>query len=302
MFYFMFKKIYYKIRDEINAGNKKRLDREVLDKNITVNTYQYKDNLAFNIYSKDNSSNTLVIDIHGGGWICGDKDTNRGFCYELAKANFKVCSLDYRLIDKVTIKEQIEDIFCLFKYLETNKDIFNLKLDNVILTGDSAGGQLALLSYIINERTDLREIFNVDKINFNIKGLILNHSVCNLDLAAKLRGHRLLSKYVSIPGLLRMLYGKGYKNKEIYQKTADPKKYIYKETKLPKILIISSLGDKEYKYQSDILVSLLNEKGKDCFYYLEQSDAEHVFNIARPNSEEGIKCNLEIINFINGLI
>ena len=72
MFYFMFKKIYYKIRDEINAGNKKRLDREVLDKNITVNTYQYKDQVG-------STSGTSEITPPNTGVVETPNESNQAF-------------------------------------------------------------------------------------------------------------------------------------------------------------------------------------------------------------------------------
>ena len=300
MFYFIFKKVYFSIRDRMNLDNKKRYDDAKLIKGIKKSTYSYKDNLKFNIYERENADDKeLIIDIHGGGWIAGDRDSNNAFCIFLANSGFKVVSFDYSLIDKYTIKEQIEDVFYFINYLTANKEKYNLDFNKVSLMGDSAGGQLALLCYQINNKKDLQVLFDLKPFRLNIKSLILNHAVCYLDKAAKLRNNYLLGKFLAIPGLLRMLYGKHYKRKILYQKTVNPLVYLSKEDKIPPVLIISSSGDLDYSYQSEELACLLKVLDKEYdFYYVNKKEAKHIFNISNINNEESIKCNNYLIKFI----
>lgn len=91
------------------------------------------------------------------------------------------------------LREQVQDIFSFFHWAEVHHEEYGLCMDWVFLTGDSAGAQLALLAYCVNGDRNLQKLFSVAPVEFCVKGLILNHGVCYLN-----------------PGLLEMLYGKGY--------------------------------------------------------------------------------------------
>ncbi len=299
VFYLIFKKIYYKIRDEINKGNQKHIVEDGLKTGITKKSFNYlnEDYAKGNIYYKDNNSNIVIIDIHGGAWIAGDKDTNDSFCYCLAQEGFIVYSLSYRNVDTCILKDQIFDIF---NFINKIKEDIKNKL--IFLTGDSAGGQLSLLTYIINN-SNLLNILNLNRLDINISGLILNHSVCDIEEAANLEDSKLLSKYVAIPGMKRLLYGKKYKNDLFCKLTINPTKYIFKDTKLPPILLISSKGDKEYYKQTLTLFDYLKSLDKEVYLYFEEDEnAEHVYNVTNPNSKLGDKCNKEIVKFIKNVV
>lgn len=45
----------------------------------------------------------LIIFIHGGGLVVGDKSMSRGFCHELVRRGFLVFALSYELIPSVSV-------------------------------------------------------------------------------------------------------------------------------------------------------------------------------------------------------
>lgn len=308
MFYKIFRKKYLSIKRDIEAINKERIEKEILPTGITKATYSYSndgDELhQFNLYKMADVQETkhfpLIIDIHGGGWICGDKDTNNNFNYHLALGGYNVSSLSYRTIDHCTIKEQIKDIFDYLHFIKDNSDKLDINFNDVTLMGDSAGGQLALLVYCINQSEKLQKIFSVKHVDIIAKCLVLNHSVCYIDMAGNLPNNPILSKFIAIPELQRMIYGKKYINDELYLNSFNPIQYIRKETTVPPILLITSQGDTLYNYQTLKLYDFLKEEGRACELYFEKSpQAEHVFNIAYPSSEEGKKCNDFILKYIS---
>jgi hypothetical protein len=52
----------------------------------------------------------VIINIHGGGLIDGNKNLSVGFCRQLAKRGYLVFSLEYRLIPAVRVYEQFDDV------------------------------------------------------------------------------------------------------------------------------------------------------------------------------------------------
>jgi acetyl esterase/lipase len=91
----------------------------------------------------------VIIDIHGGGWMYADKDLNDYYCMSLADRGYVVFNISYRLAPDVTVKEQIQDIAYALKWIEENMSNYPCDTNNIMLTGDSAGGQLAVYSAII---------------------------------------------------------------------------------------------------------------------------------------------------------
>ena len=307
MFAQLFRMIYLRTKVQIEAENKKRIAQETLPKGVSCVEYAYiadrDPRHMLNLYKSKSCADTrmspFVIDIHGGGWICGDKDTNNNFCSHLATEGIVVASPSYRTIDHCTLKEQIQDIFAVFHWVEIYHREYGLCMDQVFLTGDSAGAQLVLLAYCVNQNSELQALFSVEPVKFLVKGLILNHGVCYLNEAATLPNKRVLSQCFLNPGLLEMLYGKKYAKTQLYLHTACPEKYIHPQTVLPSIFLITSRGDKAFSYQTLRLYRELTMIGKECKLYCEEStEARRVFNIAYPDCEVGKKCNQAILHFI----
>jgi dipeptidyl aminopeptidase/acylaminoacyl peptidase len=104
------------------------------------------------------SENTRVlIWIHGGAWIDGDKGEFRDFkpWFEAVQNDYAYISLNYRLFDLVNdsngFPSQEEDIKSALAFIEAKLMEWNIS-EQVILAGGSAGGHLSLLhSYKEND-------------------------------------------------------------------------------------------------------------------------------------------------------
>lgn len=53
----------------------------------------------------------VIINVHGGGLLLGNKEFNKYFCAALSKKGFLVYSMEYRLIPDCTFFDQLRDIF-----------------------------------------------------------------------------------------------------------------------------------------------------------------------------------------------
>lgn len=90
----------------------------------------------------------LVINIHGGGWNHGSKESQTGFG-SFFKKGFAVANVAYRLVNEGQAPAAIEDIRCALSYLYEHADDFNVDRERIILMGSSAGAHLALMAGLL---------------------------------------------------------------------------------------------------------------------------------------------------------
>lgn len=102
--------------------------------------------------SKDKAPTPVVINIHGGGWNKGVKESQTGF-NTFFKAGFAVANIEYRLTGQATAPAAIEDTRCAIAYLVKNSKALNIDVNRIVIMGGSAGGHLALMGGLLgNDR------------------------------------------------------------------------------------------------------------------------------------------------------
>ncbi len=112
-----------------------------------------------------------IINIHGGGWVYGDKTNEYAFHgSRLATQGFVVVNPNYRLAPKNPHPAQLEDIFAVFRWVSENAEKYNIDTENIFLEGDSAGAQLSALVACILTNPDLSAKYSF-KAPFEIRAL-----------------------------------------------------------------------------------------------------------------------------------
>ena len=86
----------------------------------------------------------LVVWVHGGAWMSGDKSWMPPVSC-LLDNGFAMASIDYRLSQEALFPAQIEDCKAAIRWLRANAARYNLNPDRVGAWGESAGGHLAAL-------------------------------------------------------------------------------------------------------------------------------------------------------------
>lgn len=88
----------------------------------------------------------LVVFIHGGGWQIGDKNDGQENMWKgLVNNGYALASINYRLAPEGKHPDGLLDCKLALKYLKDNATKYDLDLDNVAVTGNSAGGHYALM-------------------------------------------------------------------------------------------------------------------------------------------------------------
>ena len=115
----------------------------------------------------------VYIGIHGGGFVYGYKDLNRNFCTNLAKQGFAVFSISYRPAPETDFLGQLEDTAAAFRWIREHRDDYPVAQDQVFLTGDSAGGTLALYMTAVERSSEFAEKIGIGQSGLSVAGSAL---------------------------------------------------------------------------------------------------------------------------------
>lgn len=285
-----------KKNDEANFKNLKHIDGVKAVNDIRYLKGKNKYHL-FNMYYPDNVVDTkklpLMIDIHGGGWIYGDKDLNRFHNAYYASKGMVVLSMSYRLLLRTNLKGIVKDIFHFFNYIERNKDELNISFDNVLLTGDSAGGHLALLINAINQNEDLQKLYEVVPFNIKFKMMNLEHPVPFLKEIFNAKGTK-----IAHACLMSVFFGRRYKKKKLYYNSSLDD--VIDKSTYPFISIVSS-SDDGFKNQTIKTYEELKKRGVNVNFKMYENEP-HVFEVSFYDREESLDYNNYVINKFKEII
>lgn len=91
----------------------------------------------------------VIVSVHGGGWVYGDKERYQYYCMSLAQQGFAVVNFTYRLAPEHKFPEPIEDINLVFHWVFDHAGQYGFDTGHLFAVGDSAGAhQLSLYTAI----------------------------------------------------------------------------------------------------------------------------------------------------------
>ena len=233
----------------------------------------------------------VIIDIHGGGWMYGSKDLNEYYCRALADRGFVVFSISYRLVPDVTVKEQLQDVMQALNWISENKSTYPCTED-IMLTGDSAGGMLASYSAVLLQSPEMREVFGTVSADLDISALLLTSPVPFMKEGA-------ISVYT------KLCWGEDYKKTDTYN-YMNLDEIIDYAPNFPPTYLITSSGDSLAHSQTLKTAELLKSKGiktelKDYEKYNGKS-LQHVYSVLFPFDEPGSEMIDGAIDFYRQII
>ena len=119
-------------------------DESILDKLLCCSASQCT--------KKDISKNSIILHVHGGGFITLSPLFHENYIRKIVdKTGVATISVDYRFSPEYPFPSALDDVYQVYTWLlENGENDLNLRIKNIILLGDSAGGNLILsLVYIL---------------------------------------------------------------------------------------------------------------------------------------------------------
>jgi acetyl esterase/lipase len=188
---------------------------------------------------KSGKPTPVVINIHGGGWNHGVKESQTGF-NTFFKAGFAVANIEYRLTGKATAPAAVEDARCALVYIIKNAASLNIDVNKIVVMGGSSGGHLALMTGLLeNDHRFDGNCAGVEKIK--VAAIIDKYGITDVwdwgygkDLTSKSAVNWLGAK----------------KNDQAFAQSVSPIYYVKKTS--PPIFIVHGDADPTVPYQQSV--------------------------------------------------
>lgn len=227
----------------------------------------------------------VIVNIHGGGLIDGNKNLSEGFCRQLAKRGYLVFSLEYRLIPDVRVYEQFDDVCAGMDCVGKKLVDFDVDLTRIYMVAESAGAYLAAYAAAMKNSALLQKAIGYPptKMRFKAMGLISGMFYTT----RKDQVGRFLS---------RSYYGNDIRSKQMAKFTNPEHPEIINN--IPPCYLITSKADMLERYTLDFAGELGN-KGIEHFLRHMGSDPKliHAFPVLRPDLPESVRVIDEIIDW-----
>lgn len=81
----------------------------------------------------------VIVSVHGGGWVYGDKERYQYYCMSLVKYGFAVVNFTYRLAPEYQYPAAVEDTNLVMKWVTEHAEEYLFDAEHVFAVGDSAG-------------------------------------------------------------------------------------------------------------------------------------------------------------------
>ena len=220
---------------------------------LPENIHEYKDLvykkvdgeiLKLDIYheKKITDSKPLIIFIHGGAWIKGDKHDYWSYLIPFAQKGYITATIQYRLSDVAKHPAQLEDVESAIAWLQENAEKFHIDNNKIALVGGSAGAHLAMLAAYT-------------KPLLNIKGVVNLYGPSDLT-----------TEYAIETESIHRLIGKSYEEAPELYREASPINFI--TANIPPTLTFQGTLDELVPYtQSDNLDKKIKEMGAISYYH-----------------------------------
>ena len=213
----------------------------------------------------------VLVDVHGGGWITGDKHWRRGLNRAFADMGLCVISPNYGLSPRFRYPECVKHLFACFKWICDNAEERRLDLDNVLITGDSAGGQLACLVLAIQNNAEVKARIGAVDSPLRFKGGMLVCGAYDPDSMAK----NILSNklFLEMTG-----YGRKHLREFKDYDLMNPVNFVDKDFPAD-VMVAYGRFDAFVGGNEKILLKRLNELGIPYREYRAKGAGEHCFHL-----------------------
>ena len=125
--------------------------KEEYGQRFTDVVYGNREHNTYDLYlpngAAQKDSLALILYVHGGSWIGGDKIEHHGDCYTWVQKGYATATMNYSLLneDGVSIPTMLEEIDSCVQHIERFAAQKGVHIRQMAIGGTSAGGHLAMM-------------------------------------------------------------------------------------------------------------------------------------------------------------
>ncbi len=229
----------------------------------------------------------VIINVHGGGMILGNKEFNRHFCAEVCKRGFLVFSIEYSLVPEIQVYTQFEDLTLAMNKIKEMLPQYGGDIEHVYLVGDSGGAYITTYTVAMQKSEALAKAAGIIPAELKVNALGL------------ISGMFYTTKFDEI-GLFmpKFLYGEKYK-KSAFAPYVNPE-HPEIVTSLPPVLLVSSNNDNLKHYTLNFEKALSKHDAEHELLYFGQKNEKltHAFSVFEPYLEESQETIDKLVQFL----
>lgn len=128
----------------------------------------------------------VMFNIHGGGFMAGDKDYRQALCTWHALNGFFVVNVNYGLCPKYSFPQPLKHLVSALNWVVKFSKVLRLDLSKMAVTGDSAGAYYAAMLATICGSERMKAAFKV-KTRAKFGAAVLNCGLYDLETVIKRR-------------------------------------------------------------------------------------------------------------------
>lgn len=142
-----------------------------------------KENLLDVYRPMDGGKCPIIVNVHGGGYVYGDKELYKRYCMDLARRGFAVVNFNYRLAPRWKFPAPLEDLNNVMHWIAREGQWFG-DTGKVFMVGDSAGAQLTSQYAAMLHNLEYMSHFRFPHPGIFLKAIGLNCGLYDMKLIA----------------------------------------------------------------------------------------------------------------------
>lgn len=213
----------------------------------------------------------MLLQIHGGGWVYGDKERQgQPLMAELASRGWVCFAINYRLCPKATFQDLIVDVKRAIGFIRDHAVEYGGDPDFLAVTGGSAGGHLSSLTAL--SAGDPRYQPGFEEVDTSIQACVPFYGVYDFLDRSGIRG-----KMAMRPFLEKQVFKCSPEEQPEVWDAASPLTRVSAEAP-PFFVIHGSHDSLVFVEEARTFVKALREKSNAAVGYLEMDGAQHAFD------------------------
>ena len=135
-----------------------------------------------------NELNPVILNIHGGKWIAGDKIGDTFDIMHYISRGWSVVNINYRFLDEAPLPAPIADCRQALNWIYENAAKYKLDTANIVVSGASSGGHYALMTGLMDNDQDIYIPGKEIKRKLRVKAIINWYGMYDLGKAEQWNG------------------------------------------------------------------------------------------------------------------
>lgn len=221
----------------------------------------------------------VFLNVHGGGFVRGDKRHRSTFAASLADRGWFVFNINHRLAPEYPLPSGIEDTLNALIYLNKIADEYDLDLSRIVISGDSAGAYYALAAVAATYSKEMRNALSLPEYNGKIAALVTFCGLYDIKSALFKKSPLGMAKDIA-ECLMGIKINADFSNTNEFENLEYIAPLNYINNQWPETYIIKAVNDAFCGGQGELLEEKLQQAGVQVeMYFANKYKEDHCFHL-----------------------